>query len=237
MIKTYPVNEALAGIVPMPSKAEQDALTEDIRANGLITPVVLWRGQIIDGRCRQIACIATDTEMKTDSLDWSLTEDQVKNIVQSLNIRRNLTMTQKATTAFKVYLESRGNKKLYDAGKEWGVSERTMKAVKYIYKQNYDLIEPLFNGDSVVIKDMRGNTVNSNKINSICQYLKRLEEEKVLQIVETVNHEWSEDAVITTQRGKDWYKSFVSTYSISDVHVRMALSELANYKFQQESQL
>jgi hypothetical protein len=231
MIITYPVNESLAGIVPMPSKIEQDALTADIQTKGLLTPVVLWRGQIIDGRCRQVACAATDTEIRTESLDWDMAEDKVKDIVQSLNIRRNLTITQKAMTAFKVYIASKGNKKLYESGKEWGISERTMKAVNYIYKQTPELLEPLFNGDSVMIKDMKGNAISSNKINSICQYLKRIEEEKRLLVVETISHEWSEDTYIITQKGKDWYKSFVDMHSIKDVQIRIAISELANYKF------
>jgi hypothetical protein len=231
MIKTYPVNDELAGIVPMPSRIELDALTADIRDKGLVDPIVLWRGQVVDGRCRQLACIDTDTEIITRSLDWNLTEDEVKGIVKSLNTRRNLTMTQKATTAFKVYLGD-NSKKLVETGAEWGVSDRTMKAINYIYKTSPLLIEPLFNGDSVQIQDMRGNWVASNKINSICQFLKRKEEELKLLVSETIEHEWSEDSYIETQAGKDWYKAFVQMHQVKDVHTRKAIAELANFKFE-----
>ena len=52
----FPINEEMAGIVPMASDKEQIALTDDIAANGLREPVVLWRKEIVDGRCRQKAC-------------------------------------------------------------------------------------------------------------------------------------------------------------------------------------
>lgn len=230
-IETFPVNEELAGIVPMPSKVEQDLLTKDIQENGLLTPIVLWRGNVVDGRCRQVSCIETGTPIRTESLDWNLAKDDVRTIVKSLNTRRNLTMTQKATTALRVYLAD-NNKKLYDAGAEWGVSQGTMKAVNYIHKMNPSLIDPLFNGDSVKIQDMRGNWVPSNKINSICQFLKRKEEELRLIAVETIEHEWNEDSYIQTQAGKDWYKAFVNMHQVKDVHTRKAIAELANFKFE-----
>ena len=52
MIKTYPINEDLAGLVPMANEAEQLILKNEIKEeNGLLLPVVLWRGHNVDGRC------------------------------------------------------------------------------------------------------------------------------------------------------------------------------------------
>ena len=38
--ETFPINQELAGLVPMSSEAEQASLTADIKANGLQEPVV-----------------------------------------------------------------------------------------------------------------------------------------------------------------------------------------------------
>ena len=46
----------LAAEYPLMGPAELEALADDIAANGQILPVVLWRGQVIDGRNRQAAC-------------------------------------------------------------------------------------------------------------------------------------------------------------------------------------
>ena len=50
-MKTYRIHP-LAGIVALADEAEQTALTEDIRANGLQDTIVLWNGEVVDGRCR-----------------------------------------------------------------------------------------------------------------------------------------------------------------------------------------
>ena len=47
MIKTYQINEELAGLVPMANEAEQIILKSEIKEeNDLLLPVVLWRGEM-----------------------------------------------------------------------------------------------------------------------------------------------------------------------------------------------
>ena len=46
----------VASIFPMMNDAELQDLAADIRANGLIDAIWTYRGQIIDGRNRYLAC-------------------------------------------------------------------------------------------------------------------------------------------------------------------------------------
>ena len=229
-MKEYVVNNTIAGIVPMAVKAEQDALNVDVKTNGLLSPVVLWKGMIVDGRCRQVACIAAGIDVVATELGWNMPEEQVIAIVKSLNTRRNLTMTQKCMSAIRYYYSNMCNKKLEDVAKEWGIGRQTMMNVNYIYKMHNAFIVPLFVGDSVMIQDARGIDIKSNKVNSICQYLKRKEEEAKLVVVSSDNDEWNPNSRIKTQAGKDWYYDAVNAIDDETV-MRMLLVELANFKF------
>lgn len=46
----------IANLFPLMTGDEYLALVEDIRANGLLEPVVLYEGKILDGRNRYNAC-------------------------------------------------------------------------------------------------------------------------------------------------------------------------------------
>jgi hypothetical protein len=49
--------------------AESNRLTDDIRANGLLIPIALYDGQVLDGRNRLMACL--DAGVKPVFEDWS----------------------------------------------------------------------------------------------------------------------------------------------------------------------
>lgn len=60
-MKSHP----LADLVPLLEGAPFDELVEDIRARGLVHPVVVFEGKILDGRNRWRAC-------KAAKVDWLL---------------------------------------------------------------------------------------------------------------------------------------------------------------------
>ena len=51
-----------AGLFPLLTGEEFDALVADIEKNGLIEPVWLYEGKILDGRNRYRACLDLGTE-------------------------------------------------------------------------------------------------------------------------------------------------------------------------------
>ena len=121
-----PINEKLAGIVPMALPAEQAALTNDLMNSGQKDPIVLWKGEVVDGRCRQKALVTIGKEILYRELDSSLTEEEVKVFVKSVNIRRNLTTTQKIISACRESMVP-GSASIVAIAKSWGIGDKTLK--------------------------------------------------------------------------------------------------------------
>lgn len=226
----------LANLVAMANEREQAALTQDILNNGQNEPAVLWKGKIVDGRCRQLACTTLGIALKTRELDAALTEDEVTKVVKSLNTRRNLTETQKLASA---YLEQeRIGKTNNEAAAEWAVSVRSLQNFKYIAQHRPELVSPLFNGDSVAIIDPdKGYKVTTNKVNTLARIVK-LEQE--LGKVEIVKHsqaeamQYSVNGSISTEIGRAEHKDLVGAFRVSSSKEAMfsaMAAELMNYKY------
>jgi ParB-like chromosome segregation protein Spo0J len=82
----------LADRFPLIEGVEFDELVADIKANGLIEPIVMLDGMILDGRNRYRACVAADVEPTFRPF----TGDDPAAYVISANIhRRHLTAEQK----------------------------------------------------------------------------------------------------------------------------------------------
>ena len=94
----------IANLVPMALIAEQEALKEDIKKNGYkleLGLILLWKGEIVDGRCRQKALIELDIDPRMVTKEvGNLPYEKVLSLVKSANTRRNLTVTQKAISAY-----------------------------------------------------------------------------------------------------------------------------------------
>jgi len=226
MIKTYEIHE-FAALVPMASEAEQVALNEDIKDNGLREPIILWQGKIVDGRCRQQACVYAGERIRIKELDTNLTDYEVKITVKSLNTRRNLTITQKVMSACKTSIDPKNTLALHELATSWGIKETLLKNARFIAKHAPHLVDPLFDGASVSIISSNGEETLSNKVSAVYASIKREQQ----QVVKDEQHGWSENSYIKTQAGKDWFyeQSKVGVYTLN-----AALAELANYKFQIE---
>lgn len=230
MIKTYPINEDLAGLVPMANEAEQIILKSEIKEeNGLLLPVVLWRGEIVDGRCRQKACSELGIEMLVEELDPKLTYDEVARKVKGYNSRRNLTPTQKVMAACRQSLKANCKMTTTEIAKAWGISRDILANARFISNEDPKVAELLFNGKSVEIVDSNGSLKYTNKVTTIYAYLKKLSE----QVIENTEYAWKEDSYIRTQEAKEWYYANITHLdnSIEGIKSKMAYAELANYKF------
>lgn len=94
MSKKYEFHEA-ANIFPLDEENLQ-SLADDIRRNGLLCPIELFEGKIIDGRRRKKACELAGVE--PDYVE--VTPDNPVGYVVSLNFhRRHLSTTQAAVCA------------------------------------------------------------------------------------------------------------------------------------------
>ena len=64
----YQIGE-LALIFPDLAKQDFAALVEDIRRSGLLDPITVWQGEIIDGRHRYLACLEAGVAPRFQCLD------------------------------------------------------------------------------------------------------------------------------------------------------------------------
>lgn len=95
----------LASIFPLMRGAEYEALVGDIRENGLLEPIVLYDGQVLDGRNRQRACLDAGVPLRTITYDG----DDPLSFVLSQNLeRRQLNESQRAMAAARLAILSDG---------------------------------------------------------------------------------------------------------------------------------
>lgn len=135
-------------------------LVNSIKSDGLLEPIVIWQGKIVDGRHRHLACKEARVQPEYTYLpdDWSL--DKVKNRVVALNVlRRHLTTGQRAlvaaalatmTSGTRTDLQPNANlqevKSNKQAAEQLNVSERTVNTAKNIKNDAPDLAEKVNKG-------------------------------------------------------------------------------------------
>lgn len=99
-MSAYPVHEITATFPEMDAVRFAE-LKEDIAKNGVYLPIVLWRGQIVDGRHRARACEELSIKCPTQERDCD--EAELPGLVWSLNgQRRDLSASQRAMIAAKM---------------------------------------------------------------------------------------------------------------------------------------
>lgn len=100
----YPISE-IAFIFPPMLDEEFDKLVNSIQENGLVEPIALWRGEIIDGRHRYKACQQLGIESRVVELEDDI--DPIAYIIAKNEVRRHLTTSQRAMIAYKLIEKSK----------------------------------------------------------------------------------------------------------------------------------
>jgi ParB-like chromosome segregation protein Spo0J len=90
-LKFHPLSK-LGG--PLMEGAEFDELVADIKKNGLLKPIAVFDGKILDGRNRYRACIAAGVHLVTDDIDGWI-DDPAAYVISANIHRRHLTPEQK----------------------------------------------------------------------------------------------------------------------------------------------
>ena len=97
----YEEHEA-ARLFPMMEETALQQLADDIRANGLIEPIVLHDSKILDGRNRLAACQLAGVTPRFETASLNGTLPTVWVISKNLN-RRHLTISQRAAIAAEAF--------------------------------------------------------------------------------------------------------------------------------------
>jgi len=149
-----------ANIFPMMSRKDIEALSDDIKAKGLLDPIILLDGKILDGRNRFSACQSAGVEPEFKDYDG----DDPLGFVVSHNIeRRHLSTTQLAQAANKVATLRRGRqqsnaprgafksqaKSQDEAAKDLGVGRRSVQRAKAIEENAIDTLKDMVDTEDV----------------------------------------------------------------------------------------
>ena len=121
----------LAKLFPRLPDSELDALARDIAANGLLNPIVLFEGKVLDGRNRLLACEKAGVTPRFSKLEPNGISPREFVIAQNLH-RRNLTKDQCAALAAKLVpeLAAGARERQKEAGKHGVKGGRGRKARK-----------------------------------------------------------------------------------------------------------
>ena len=98
----------LANLFPMLDEAALRELADDIRQHGLLEPITLYQGKILDGRNRDEACLIAGVEPWF--VEFNGNDTQALALVVSRNLhRRHLTDSQRAMIAANLATMRRGD--------------------------------------------------------------------------------------------------------------------------------
>jgi N6-adenosine-specific RNA methylase IME4 len=164
-----------ANLFPDMDPEEFEALKLDIKEKGLIEPIVLYEGKILDGKHRYRACL----ELGIEPMWIEHVSDNPLSFVISMNQRRrHLTKSQLAAIAYEALplFEAEAKKREFSgkhntdpggkipqgkgrsaelAGKTFGVDSKYVKNAKSIQKESPELLEEVKQGKKTITQAKR----------------------------------------------------------------------------------
>ncbi|WAK03159.1 ParB/RepB/Spo0J family partition protein [Methylobacter sp. YRD-M1] len=145
-------------LLPAMKDDEWQMLKADIKAHGLLEPIVVYEDAILDGRHRQ--CICEELNLKPDYIDFEALgyNGSALDFVLSKHQRRNLTPDQKALLADKVANLKMGERHLLNiervtlsqALKLTGATKGQVGMLRKIKKDNPKIIEHIEAGETSI---------------------------------------------------------------------------------------
>ncbi|WP_412078793.1 ParB N-terminal domain-containing protein [Streptomyces xanthophaeus] len=179
--KTTIESHPTASDLPLADEDDLATLTNDIRENGLLQPIVLDRqGRILDGRGRLIACERTGTEPVFVTYEGDIPDVYVLAVNLT---RRSLTKGQAAMITVKARSRREregGSSKEQTArslGEQLGVALAVMGRASTVLQHAPDLVDPVISGATGLNEAYAIAQENKAKANSAEVQLARLHKE------------------------------------------------------------
>lgn len=139
----------IADTFPEMSDADLASLAEDIKAKGLVDPIITFEGKILDGRHRFKACRAAGVAPVFQPFEG---EDPVAFVVSKNLHRRHLTTSQRGAIANEMAQLSHGERPqlpIDQCGSQAAaaalmkVSKRTVGRARQVQREAPELLEPI----------------------------------------------------------------------------------------------
>jgi N6-adenosine-specific RNA methylase IME4 len=131
----------IANVLPLIDGAEFDRLVADIAEQGLLNPITLYQGQVLDGRNRERACHAAGVEARYVEFDG---KDPAAFVLSQNLARRHLGPSERAMVAARLATLKDGQRQVgkfayvptqEQAANLAGVSERSVKSAKVVLER------------------------------------------------------------------------------------------------------
>ena len=141
------------------AELEFEALVESIRVEGLKEPLLLYAGQVLDGRHRYRACQLLEVDPDTREFEGTPAEAENLSIAQNLS-RRHLSASQKAMLIAKHGLAARpksddaGKLSIRDAAKRYGVNHMMIYKAFNLLSEDTERADSVFRGEPSLTKAM-----------------------------------------------------------------------------------
>lgn len=214
---------------PMQNKTEYGSTLENIAKLGQTDPILIYKGECIDGRHRVKACIELGINVECEDVDDNSTkEDLILRCNKNVTSGRVLDISQRAIQALKMVNEYKYT--TITAGTLWQVDRKVITYASTIlgFGRN-DILDNLMLGVPVQLENMDRP---SKSLEVLCRQLKKLGEKDVVENTEE-KIKWDPDALIKTEAGKQWfYEKAEKIPAIKVTHDLIAdYIELANHKF------
>lgn len=149
---------------------EYEALKRDIDSTGQINPIIIWRGEVIDGRTRLAICQSLNIEVTVSEIKWNTLDDEISEIIDLLHAGK----TKRTSSYIIDIIESPSctGLKIKDLALRTQSSPTVIKQLKYIKKNNIDIYNILKCGNKVRINTKNGNTKDTDKVSPIYNAIK-----------------------------------------------------------------
>ena len=139
-MKTHPI----ADLFPMMADDELAELADDIKANGLIHPIITdGEGQLIDGRNRLKACKLAGIEPRFEKLNG---QDPIAYIYSANIRRRNLTKSQRVMLVARMYPDTKQGKKRITSSEKEQVPKSRLSYARAILRYSEELADSVIKG-------------------------------------------------------------------------------------------
>jgi hypothetical protein len=149
-----PVHPA-ADLFPMLTEPELKALADDIKQNGLQTPIVTYQGQILDGRNRLEAC--TRAGVMPAFKEWKprKDEDPVTFVIGANLLRRHLSTGQRAALAVELegLLAEQAKERIAAGAKAGGLATAAKRAATLFSSRGADTDAPVASKKGAPVAD------------------------------------------------------------------------------------
>lgn len=219
----------LANEDPLPTDESMDALFISISKDGQRDPILVWRGKIIDGRCRACICAFLKKEVIVKNLPYNSSMKTLEIYAMQSATRRHDTPTQRAIKAA-YHAAKNPNEKNKSIMAEFGVIPANFYAAIKLVKIAPSTAEILFKGYSVKVADDK----NSKNIQVVARFYEALTENNMAEAIARMDASKDPSGPrtrIQTAAGKDFYDNAIELleeYSFTRHAVKVFIANIAD---------